>query len=471
MVGQVTQNFQKITLEPLTCAPGSSTAGNCSRVVDIYNGATKTWSQASLSVARHFLAAAALDLQGLVVFAGGLKAATQSFTGQYSNDVDIFSASTGEWGTRTLTAARSMLVSAVLPLRGLMFLAGGFTGSTSNQIDMWDVRTNSLGALSPVISLSNPARGGRGISMTITMSPDSPIPVNGKIVVTLTGSFNCSSGTPVQFLPIGNPVRTGAVSVEGSSMVITIMSGIFMGQEAFSMTFTGVANPSTPQVTSLAVNAAVFNEHGLVIGSSTVGNLVAVVPNLGLNSPSITLSSVLSSQKQVTMTISLQPEVAVPSTGRLLITLPGRGWDLPSQTAVEFLSPNQGAAATASMLANTSVLAVQFASGLFPAQSAVSFQIPRISKPPVSEATIKPTTPLHARQLLGITSALTDVSSVIIGASVDGTLPSLVDDFGCDAKTFFEERTLSCVQCGAGMLSPQGSVGSSACRMQVHCAA
>jgi hypothetical protein len=442
--------------------------GNCSRVVDIYNGVTKTWSQAALSVARHLLAAAALDLQGLVVFAGGLKAATQSFTGQYSNDVDIFTASTGTWSTYTLTTARSMLVSAALPLRGLLFLAGGFTGLISNQIDIWDVRTNSLGALSPVISLSNPARGGRGVSMTITMSPDSPIPVNGKIVITLTGPFNCSAGTPVQFSPSGSPARTGAVSVQGSSMVITIMSGIFIGQETFSMTLNGVTNPPSPQTTSLAVNAATLNEHGRVIGSSTVGNLVAVVPNLGVASPSISLSSVLASQKQVAMTISLLPEVAIPSTGRLLITLPGRGWDLPSQTAVQFLSSNQGAAATAFISANTSVLAVQFASGTFPAQSAVSFQIPRISKPPASEA-INPTIPLNARHSLGIASALTDVSSVIIGASVDGTLPLLVNDFGCDSDSYFEARTLACVHCGAGMMSPQGSVGSSACRMQVHC--
>ena len=33
---------------------------------------------------------------------------------------------------------------------------------------------------------------------------------------------------------------------------------------------------------------------------------------------------------------------------------------------------------------------------------------------------------------------LTDVSSVIIGASVDGTLPLLVNDFRCDSDSYFE---------------------------------
>ena len=195
---------------------GTSTTGACSNVVDIYNGATKRWSQATLSVARHHLAAAALELQGIAVFAGGLKTATQSFTGQYSNDVDIFIASSNTWSTHTLTTARSFLVPAVLPLRGLLYLGGGFTGAVSGQIDAWDVRADSLGPLSPAITLSNPARGGSGISMTISLTPASPIPVNGKIIVTLPGSFNCSDGAPVVFSPRGTPARSGAVSIYGS---------------------------------------------------------------------------------------------------------------------------------------------------------------------------------------------------------------------------------------------------------------
>jgi len=99
---------------------GTSSVGNCSKIVDIYNGVTKTWTQATLSVARLHLAAAALDLQGIVVFAGGLKLATNILSGQYSDSIDIFTASTGSWSLHTLTTARSFLVPAVLTLRGLL---------------------------------------------------------------------------------------------------------------------------------------------------------------------------------------------------------------------------------------------------------------------------------------------------------------------------------------------------------------
>jgi len=43
----------------------------CSRVVDIFNGLTRTWSTAQLSAAREESAATSLPGQGLVLFAGG----------------------------------------------------------------------------------------------------------------------------------------------------------------------------------------------------------------------------------------------------------------------------------------------------------------------------------------------------------------------------------------------------------------
>ena len=46
-------------------------SSNCSRVVDIFNGLTRTWSTAQLSAAREKLAATSLPGQGLVLFAGG----------------------------------------------------------------------------------------------------------------------------------------------------------------------------------------------------------------------------------------------------------------------------------------------------------------------------------------------------------------------------------------------------------------
>jgi hypothetical protein len=446
---------------------GTATAGACSKVVDIYNGVTKTWSQATLSVARHFLAAAALELQGIVVFAGGLKSATSTLAGQYSNDVDVFIASSNSWTTYTITTARSFLVPAVLPQRGLLYLGGGFLGAATTQIDIWDVRTDSLGPLSPSITLSNPARGGKGISMTISMIPASPIPISGKIVITLPGSFGCNSGTPVSFLPRGNPLRSAAVFIDGSFMTITILSGVFMGGDSFSMTFSGVTNPSVPQAFSSAVNAATLNANGLTIGTSSIGNLAEIVPDLGLDSPMISLSDVAASKTPVSMTISFVPAVSIPSTGRLLITLPGLGWELPASSNVAFTSFASGAAATASIVSNSSVLVVQFASGLFPPRLTVTLFITGFKNPPANQA-LNPGVPLNSRVPLKVTSALTDVSSIIIASSVEGTIPHIIDYLGCSKDFYFDQNTFLCLPCATGTSSQQGSTSSSACQKPVR---
>ncbi len=403
---------------------GSNAIGNCSKVVDIYNGVTKTWSQATLSLARHHLAAAALDLQGIVVFAGGLKAASGTLTGQYANNVDIFTASTSSWTTHTLTQARSFLVPAVLPLRGLLYLGGGFTGTVSNQVDVWDVRTNSLGPLSPAITLSNPARDGAGICMTVALTPASPIPVNGQIVVTLVGNFRSSTSTDVLFSPPGNPARSGIVSIVGPLMTITLLSGTFEGGVSVSMSVTGITNPSVPQAYSSAVNCATLNQNRLIIGSSSVGTIMAVVSNLGPHSPSISLSSTLPSQTNVIMTVTIVPEFSIPSTSRLLITLPGQGWNLPRMTPVTFLSPysNSEASATLTSLSNHTVLFVQILrisdsnSGQFPANQSISFSISGF------------TNPLPFPAVTSISSAVIDVSSTVLGASVSGTIPAISDN-------------------------------------------
>ncbi len=439
---------------------GSNSAGNCSRIVDIYNGVTKTWSQAALSVARHHLAAAALNLQGIVVFAGGLKAATTIVNGQYSDDVDIFKASTSSWTTHTLSRARSFLVSAVLPLRGLLYFGGGFAGAISDQIDVLDVRTDSLGPLSPAITLSNPARRGTGISMTVSLTPANAIPVNGKIVITLSGIFSCTNGTNILFSPLGNPVRTGAVSIAGSLLTITLLSGNFLDGSSFIMTFAGITNPSLPQAASSAVQAATVNEDGFTIGSSSIGTLVAVVPNLGPASPSVSLSSVLASQPQVTMTVALVPELPIPNTGRLLMTLSGSGWTLSPSTPVSFSSPTSDAVASASFVlsSNVTVLSVQFSSGLFPANERVVFTIPGFTNPlaQVPTPNVNDPTPRPLR----ISSAVTDVSSAITCASFEGSIPAIIDKFGCGENFYFVEDLSQCQSCSATHEAPRGSVGN-----------
>ena len=46
----------------------------------------------------------------------------------FSNVVDIFDASSGQWRTAALSVARGNLAATTLPNQGLAFFAGGYGG-------------------------------------------------------------------------------------------------------------------------------------------------------------------------------------------------------------------------------------------------------------------------------------------------------------------------------------------------------
>jgi hypothetical protein len=65
-----------------------ATFSGIKKTVDIYDAARKTFTKSFLSVARSNLAAVSLPNLGLAYFAGGYKG-----LGSFSNDVDVFNAS------------------------------------------------------------------------------------------------------------------------------------------------------------------------------------------------------------------------------------------------------------------------------------------------------------------------------------------------------------------------------------------
>ncbi len=125
------------------------------------------WSTAALSVARRFLSAASLPNLGVAIFAGGestcchvgfrtfaccgvvrglgngmlewaevhLWIACASLMPcpedqiRFSNDIDIFNATSGAWSTAALSVARRYLAAASLPNLGVAIFAGGDGGA------------------------------------------------------------------------------------------------------------------------------------------------------------------------------------------------------------------------------------------------------------------------------------------------------------------------------------------------------
>jgi predicted Ser/Thr protein kinase len=130
--------------------------------VDIYNVSNGSWSTATLSQARCFLAATSVG--NVVLFGGG------SNGNVFFNVVDIYDVSSDMWTTATLSQAREGLAATSVANRYALF-AGGYNGTgPSNVVDlfdslcgMWNSTTLSLARRSPeAASLGNLAFLGGG---------------------------------------------------------------------------------------------------------------------------------------------------------------------------------------------------------------------------------------------------------------------------------------------------------------------
>jgi hypothetical protein len=117
-----------------------SRGADVSSVVDMYNSLTRAWSTAYLSVARMDPVAASVG--SVALFAGGTSR-NPSYNGDpfygsgpYSDSrvVDIFHVSTGKWSNASLSVARKYLAATTV---GNMSIFAG--GENSDAVDMFQL--------------------------------------------------------------------------------------------------------------------------------------------------------------------------------------------------------------------------------------------------------------------------------------------------------------------------------------------
>jgi hypothetical protein len=123
--------------------------------------------------------------------------------------------------------------------------------------------------------------------MSITLTPVSTVPSNGKIIITLSGAgmslANSTNATVVFIAPSsGNPAGTAALSASsGTDYVLTVSlsSGTFPGGQAITFVIPGFTNPSAAQneITNVAA-ATTLNDGTTIVGSSATGSFPAIVP-------------------------------------------------------------------------------------------------------------------------------------------------------------------------------------------------
>jgi hypothetical protein len=116
-----------------------------SDAVDIYDVSTKLWSTAQMSVARAEASAAAAGNK--IVVAGGLNS-----TINFSNAVDIYDVSTGEWAASTLNGPGHYYQQAVSSGNMTLFEGGEVAASTGSfnpvnypNIDVYNATTGEWG--------------------------------------------------------------------------------------------------------------------------------------------------------------------------------------------------------------------------------------------------------------------------------------------------------------------------------------
>ncbi|HUT36589.1 MAG TPA: PEP-CTERM sorting domain-containing protein [Planctomycetota bacterium] len=140
--------------------------------VDIYDGATNTWSTASLSQGRFGLAATTVGTKAL--FAGGMLSLVPGVT---SNVVDIYEG--GAWSTASLSEARYRLAATSVGDKAL-FAGGTLSTGRSARVDIYDSTLDSWSTASlsaarrslAATSVGNQAlfaggTGGSGISQVV----------------------------------------------------------------------------------------------------------------------------------------------------------------------------------------------------------------------------------------------------------------------------------------------------------------
>ncbi len=116
---------------------GASAINAYSKVVDIYDVNTNSWTKSQLSDPKSYLAA--VGTANTIVFAGGVRVDTNGQQIFYKS-VDVYDANTNTWTSANLSEARDFVAGAAAGNK--IVIAGGFNGTDAvKTVDIYDVQT------------------------------------------------------------------------------------------------------------------------------------------------------------------------------------------------------------------------------------------------------------------------------------------------------------------------------------------
>jgi hypothetical protein len=279
---------------------------------------------------------------------------------------------------------------------------------------------NSFGSNQPAISLSNVAIGATQVTLSVAFTPTISAPSPGVLLISLSGStgFACVSNSALSFSspPSGASGQVTSCSQVGGFYVISLTYNL--GASLFSLvafSFGSVSNPSNAQLRLSSVSAAMLNSGGTVIfGKSNQGTYPEIARTFGLSKPFITLNNIVQGTSNVLMTVTISPVTLIQPGNKLVITFAGAGFACGAAPVnVSFKVPSSGSPSAVASCASF-VMTTTFNFGTFPTGKSISFVVPGVTNPSVSQSSQS-----------SVAASLTTAAGDVIGRDFVGTFPAI----------------------------------------------
>ena len=154
------------------------------------------------------------------------------------------------------------------------------------------VQAGILGSNKPAITLSNSVAGSASVTLTVSLTPATTTPVNGKVVITLQGSGITLASSPAPTVTITTPSSaTGTASLTGLVLTVTLTAGTFTGGQEIAFTISGFTNPSSAQSALTNIAAATTNAAGNLLDAGAAGTYPQITAAVTATNPGSTATN------------------------------------------------------------------------------------------------------------------------------------------------------------------------------------
>jgi hypothetical protein len=275
---------------------------------------------------------------------------------------------------------------------------------------------NSGGIFSQIIFTSITSGGitGTAVQPVLVFTPVTTVPAGGTITLTMPTGYFLGSVTSITSTVGSLTAASYTAATATSTSIVLTTAGAATGTAAITMTLTGLILGAAQAAAAAGFKLSSSSDTAMSAGLDAVGIAGTAVSTLGTNQPAITLSNAVRGATGVTMSVTLTPASAIPSNGKIVITLSGAGLAVVGAGTLTFTAPASGAAGTATISA-AGVLTVTMTAGTFATGSALTFTIPGITNPIAVQAAS--TT---------VAAATTTSSGIVIDTSTTGTFVAII---------------------------------------------